>query len=853
LIVRRWKLWTSVLVVALGAWLVVRAVKLRVPKSHVSVVPERSQRLKPEQRVVESHPNPHLVSGEVLSSRGGPIAGARVCAVDVNYEAIGSPPSRCVDSDGRGAYTFSATWTGSYLIRASAIGFAPGVANQGRPVAIGGNDVRSGLDIVLEAGGAKVAGKVIDVMGGPVPHAAISIARTPTPGDMANVEADDQGLFAGWISEGTVLLTVSMSGYAVGQLFATAPSSNLTVVLIPGGTVSGMVVSAEDGLPVGDVTVRVVPIGSLGAAGYPSAVSNEEGIFTIHGVEPGTYNVFGEGSRWRGGATQPIELDVAEAVEHVNVQVHPALRVAGRVLLRSTTEPCARGSVMLSRAEDAAAVPTMVSYIKDGGRVEFDSVVSGRYSVAVNCFDNVLRQGPRALEMRQDDVTDILWRVDQGLGLAIRVLDAAEQPVPGATIRLELPSVKPGGPTAIVPFTVDANGRYDYPTMLEPGTYRIAPHGAYRGQPVTVDLREGMGKVDLTLHLDGSGSVLVDVFTPHREPVDGVTVIAMPADATRAADAGSMSVASVATDQALSATSTAPADSAGNPAIASNGAGPSPDAALLVQRFQEGRMATPLGDGRYRIGPLENGRYEVKVEDHINAPVPVQGARGRLIEVSNRVVHLNLVLDRGASIRGRVMDGEGNPVADASVSALHDSGGDSDRMAKTERMLSGGRTVGQRTLTDVNGRFVIRGLAPSDRFAVRAEQAHGSADVRPGVAPGEEVTLTLAAPGALRGTAIDEQGRPVAHFSLQTVQLDTEHSRTAAISTHDGIWSVDRIASGHLRVMAIDDEGRMAQQELNVAPGQRVDGVRLVLQRSPSLSAMLGAHGNPVSAAPERP
>src|ERR1019366_10157628 len=146
------------------------------------------------------------------------------------------------------------------------------------------------------------------------------------------------------------------------------------------------------------------------------------------------------------------------------------------------------------------------------------------------------------------------------------------------------------------------------------GTYSLEPDGGYAGERVDVELREGRDKVDAALRLAGHGELLVTVTTSDGIPLDDVTVTVTP-----------------------TGTSTGPT------ATYLSGIG--------------------LGLGRYRVAPLPPGRYAMRVSDQMN---PGAGEVGTF-DVDSRIVERSVVVDRGGRIRGRVVDGAGQPVPDTWV------------------------------------------------------------------------------------------------------------------------------------------------------------------------------------------
>jgi hypothetical protein len=446
-----------------------------------------------------------------------------------------------------------------------------------------------------------------------------------------------------------------------------------------------------------------------------------------------------------------------------------------------------------------AAVPVLYAEIAPSGVVEFESVVAGSYRASVHCADHTLVEGPSVLEVHGTETHAALWKVAPGLGLSIRVLDDSNAPVPAASFLLQLPAL-PGVARPTMVLTADANGRHVYPTLLKPGRYTLLPNGAYRGEPVNVDLKEGMGTADVTLKIHGSGSVLVTVSDKRGAPVEGIGVTAMPLISE-------------------------PSD---------------PASSVNQRRLRDGRAAAPLGNGRYRIGPLEPGQYEVRIEDNVNPPVSATGTPKAVVTIrSGASLQTRVTLDRGESIRGRVVDDSGGPVRDVWVSATYDAADDRALTRPAGLNLPGSLSASQRVLTGADGRFRLGGLSRGAHFTVRAEQPHGAAAVQRDAEAGADILIKLPAVGILRGSAFDSKGAIVTRFSVQATHVESGHTRAASIVTATGEWSLERVVAGRVQIVATDEEGRTAAQEIELGAGQQRTGIQLAFHPAadPALSA----------------
>jgi hypothetical protein len=762
---------------------------------------------------------PTSLSGIVKSGAGGGVHGAHVCAVRSSAEPAAEVPE-CADAEADGHYTIEGLGPGAYAITAEAEGYFPGVALDGQAVRVAAGESKVGLDIVLEEGGAKLAGRVLDATGGVVQGATVRAMRAAPPHRAVAVTTRADGSFALWVYPGSVSISAEAVGYAPLHVARIAPAGDLTLVLTPGSSLQGVVVAAKGGEPVPNVEVRAVPTGSWASPVHRSATSNGEGTFSIQGLEPGEYTLVAEGEGWRSLRSRPLDLGLAQTIDQIKVVVSAAARVEGKVVLRGGEEPCASGSVALgpsmpgtSSPFDVPAapsaskpadphgppVPAMMAGIGPEGDVRFRGVPPGTYHVVVQCPDHLLADGPTSLEVADKDITNLRWEVDAGLGLTVHVVDEVDRPVPGARFVMMWPPPPQGGARPVMPLTADADGRYQVPSVLRPGTYRFEPAAGSDGQPLEIELHDGQGKTDATLRLRGAGAIVVNVKTADGAAVDDVTVRAVASSASGGADAS---------------------------------AAPS-------------RMFTgmPLGGGRFRISPLDRGRYWVQVLDGVNAPDESQEPSSGVVDLGARAdIETTVTLDRGGSVRGRVVDGARQGVPDVWVSAKcgHDGMG-----IVAASLLPDFEGADHRVVSDAEGRFTIAGLTRRGACTVRAEQPYGATGVLRDVRAGDEVVVALPSLGVLAGTAVGADGRPVEALRVSVRDEDTGTSRTEELSCPGGQWRLGKVMPGKVQILASDPSRGSAQQRVELAPGQTLDGLRLELAAPLAVAPMTPPPGGP--------
>jgi hypothetical protein len=736
------------------------------------------------------------IAGTVLDPDRKPVLGARVCAVYSSF-ASGSRAGTCADADAQGRYAVNGLPAGSYLITAARAGFVTGSAQQGRPVEVVDETPRTGVDIVLQPGGARVAGLVIDATGGPVPHAAIRGERIGPPRLAVDVEADDAGRFTLWFPPGPMRLSAEAAAYAPAQWSGPAPSLDVRLVLTPGATVRGVVVSSADGSPMPNVEVLATASGSHSFQLPRSSTSSAQGTFDIGGLEPGSYTLVGTGAGSRGELAQPIQLGLGRTIENIRIEVSAAAQVTGRVLLATDQQPCEQGVVTLGPPDlrqpalegrgptiltaMMQRTPTFTASVGANGVVRFPAVAQGHYHISVRCSQNVLRDGPRTLDVGRDALSDLTWKVGPGAGLTVLTVDDRDRPVPGAEFFVRFQSgVSVAGNT-------NDEGRHDVSGELYPGSYEITSGRLFRADPVRVDLGEASSTVTAKLKMAGNASIIITVRARGGAPLDGLLVTA------------------VASDPSAKAEAPAPAKSPPR-----------------MDTF----IAGALGEGRYRITPLKPGRYEVRVDDGANAAV-----RGSCTVAAGDATQVSIEIDRGGRIRGHVVDDDGVPVPDVWVSASAVTDGDADRPPIAQRML-GGQT---RTLTDPDGRFALDRLTGGDTaYTVRAEQPAGAVAVKQGVRVGDsDAVVVLHAAGTVAGTVGGDCGDPATPVTVAAMSAETGQSSSQELPAPEGSFHLS-VSPGHVELMAFCRGGRgMARMTTELSPKENVTGLRLILEAPP--------------------
>jgi hypothetical protein len=349
--------------------------------------------------------------------------------------------------------------------------------------------------------------------------------------------------------------------------------------------------------------------------------------------------------------------------------------------------------------------------------------------------------------------------------------------------------------------TTDARGTYQTERTLYPGTYLLEPASGYEGTPLSVDLRDAQGKIEVVYRLKGSASIEVTVQSQEGVAIDDVRVT-------------SKSKGPLANDSAL-------------PTLA-NGAASAPRTLPAGWGALE---AIALGNGLFRLGPLGTGTYEVRVDDAVNSPAT------RTVQVASRIIKQTFTLDRSLSIGGHVVDSVGQAVPDVWVSADCVSGDDAQSPSNRVDPLATIFRGQKRVVSDATGAFLLTGLARATTCKVRAQEPGGTVGVNDGAHPGDEIVVAMRRLGSLSGSAQTTDGQAVERFTISIQNLDVQQTRSETVTSSGGNWTLPGVVPGKLRLFAHDDSGEFALMEAELSPGQSLSGVALAFapRRGPEL------------------
>jgi hypothetical protein len=792
------------------------------------------------------------IEGRVVDVVGAPVAFADVCGVaaspELPDEAVRDPICTKATPDGR--YRLVGLLPAVYDVAAGAPGFVPARhLPEGHSVdfwATGAvrlrpGEARTGVDLRLQPGGVVVAGVVNDLGGGPVAGAWVRV--TAMSGlSVSRGQTDDRGGFRIWSAPGPLTIHVHAEGYCETFVHASGSGALVEIELTPESVLAGRVI---DGARDGAAGARVLVVGiESDHDGWSGArtVTDAAGQFRVAGLRPGRYHAFATGPARYGETAGNILLGFAQTVADVVIEVHPAARVTGRVLVAGTAEPCRQGTVSLSgRERHQERLIAHHSVIDANGNVAFDAVPPGTYHASVACSDHLPSDQFPAIRIDADGPAEQVWTVRPASLLRGTVLHDDGSPAPGVPVIAVAPRMDEGTTVTREDGTFVIRG-------LRGGTYhvRVGWGPNETEHPHSVAIPEG-------------GSASVEVRVPRAATLRGTVV-----------------------------------DDRGQPVTRGH---------VVVVMEPGTRWGGPIApDGSFELSDLAAGRYRVvEVEGRTIRSAPVVDAQpGR---VAHMTVTVEAVDAPDGVIRGRVVDEAGVPVGDAFVAVakgsafatqllqqggrdhrvVTDTNGDfrfegvgpgehvvrafridggeamaanvvaGDRLTLTMRRpgsiagrLAGGGVLPERMRVRVHeldtsferteeyyrtgGAFVVRGLPPG-RFRVSAAAGGQIGGVEVELAPGQALT-GLAIPIGPRtevvGKLVDEAGRGVAAW----LSLQPSGTRASDVDVHgassdpDGRFVVEG-PSGRVEFVASFYRREIPPvtvgPELTLKPGQSVN------------------------------
>ncbi len=671
------------------------------------------------------------LTGTVTDATGGPIAGARIDAARLGGLVR---PGRAVASaltDAGGKYQIAVS-EGQLLVAVASADYA----SQSRYLLVGASGAVADFSLVP---GGVIEGIVRDdktrlpVVGASVEarrDRGNSIMLAEGGGHHAVAGADGRFRISG-LRPGVYELRAhgesrdSKTATVVG-LGVAEQVTDVELSIGAGAVVRGLVVD-DQGAPIGNIEVT-----AMGRGPGAEAKAGPTGAFVLEGLPPGSYQLTARGDELVPAGATPIDVGDKD-LEGVKVTVRRGYKLAGHVEPRQLCDI----HFDLDDRTLGSSMPIMFSGTATDARGEFSlgAASPGKVRLTARCASG--DQGMASIEVAPG-VSNVVIKVAPGASVAGRVIDGEGQPIVGASVMAasqgpsEHTMIVNGMVTSGAQAVTGGDGSYVV-RSLGPGDYRLSvlDRGRplrTRGKPVAVTLGATEARTGVELAVDRPNGVIKGTVTgPDGKPLAdawvtvqqdvGSMIEGMARDAptsgshmisveTRDEDSGEgrgggASEFPPALTDARGAFQIVALPHASYDVVAEAQAGKlrgratavTPDATLSIQvagvTSLSGTVKTAAGPvaqftvelrgptpgtrtftgGTFQFARVAPGDYTIRVTSREG------NTEAKTTVIVNQPASVDLTLAANAVVIGKVVDGDGKPVAGVGVLTLPDDGG----------------------------------------------------------------------------------------------------------------------------------------------------------------------------------
>ena len=359
----------------------------------------------------------------------------------------------------------------------------------------------------------------------PVADAVVTIFHAGAP-KVAQSAADGTFTVEGLTGSGTSGRSVSVRASDPGrldfkslQLSAPDGSAEVTLILMPLGSLRGTVLRSDGTTPAGpNVLVRLFETATPGVS-IDEQFTDADGGFLFPLLAPGSYFLI--------ASAQNVNIGRADAAvasgEETVANVRALARGTVEVTVLSAAGPAVSGAVVTFNATSVlGGAPQRTGTTDGSGKVSFATVLAGTFTASAN--DSATGQGGStsgqvALEGATVSATITLSAFGNITGTVFRA--DGTTPVPGATVTANC------GGSCRYTRTTDANGSYSL-LFLPIASYTVfASDSGTRGQGVNqavVTFAVSGQTVSRDISLRPQGALLATVIDANGQPVNGASV-----------------------------------------------------------------------------------------------------------------------------------------------------------------------------------------------------------------------------------------------------------------------------------------------------------------------------------------
>ena len=353
----------------------------------------------------------NAVFGRTRKEDGTPVAGVEVCVrplrPDPYEKGVWTPRSTtCVTSDATGHYAVHALHDGDELIVQGRLDRFVVEPTERMPMRAPNGEA---VDLIVHDAVPSTV-DIEDIGGGPIEGvSATRLLARPS----CSATSDAHGVATLWcLPEAEITIRLQHPAY-VDRMITSAVPGRVRAVLRPAASISGRIVSADDGAPA--MKVRV---------GNDETMTTPTGAFTLEHIEPGSHAIIATGGDYFGRRVVSVE----EAESKLDVQIPVERGQTVSIDIQSSGAPCAFGGARLKRETDATSFSSKADHL---GRVALRGVPAGHYAVFARCGDRAVPVAP--IDVADQSVT-VTRSVPPSVALSGVVVDVTGRPIERARI-----------------------------------------------------------------------------------------------------------------------------------------------------------------------------------------------------------------------------------------------------------------------------------------------------------------------------------------------------------------------------------------------------------------------------------
>jgi len=256
-----------------------------------------------------------------------------------------------------------------------------------------------------------------------------------------------------------------------------------------------------------------------------------------------------------------------------------------------------------------------------------------------------------------------------------------------------------------------------------------------------------------------------------------------------------------------------------------------------------GGQAETDEDGVYRIEGLQTGNYIVRRmwmagyrhgESREDKPASVT--------LGKETSGIDFAVPPGLYLRGRVVDKNGEPLAQVQVESV-----DAENLE------------GETMVTDEKGRFVHRGFSPGAKLTVTASKMGYSAPPLTNVVMGDadknDIEIVMDTGGSIAGIVVDKTGKPLVDANIVAMPQGDSQGMPAqqAMSRAGGEFKVQGLGPGSYKLRATPPrvwrDVPASGETIQLSQGEHLTGVRLVCDFDPGTKLagrVIDSSGKPI-------